>query len=251
MNLNGLIHTSRKYVIDNSPGILTGMGVVGVISTGLLSAKAGIRVNKIIRDMEQFREIPPTREEKFKAVWLEVVPPVMTGASTIVCIIAANRIGNNRAAAIAAAMTMSEKAFDEYREKVIEKLGEREEAKARTEIAQARVDRNPNEVIVIEGGTDVLCYEEYTGRYFRSNMEELRRAENHVNHQVIHENYASLSDFYDVIGLEHTAISDEVGWKGGDRLMSIQFSSVLDNKGQPCLSIAYSVEPIREYYKAY
>lgn len=250
MNISGVVSASKKHVIDNSPGILTGIGVVGVVTTSLLSAKTGIRVNKIIRDMEQFREIPPTREEKVKAVWVEFIPPVVSGALTIVCIVGANRIGNRRAAAIAAAMATSEKLFDEYRSKVVEKLGEREEAKARAEIAQDRVSKAGESLLIIEEGTDVLCFEEYTGRYFRSNIEAIRKAENAVNHQIIHENYASLSDFYGHIGLETTKYSDEVGWKG-DRLMSVNFSSVISPEGRPCVAIDYSVEPVREYYKAY
>lgn len=250
MNLPSLVNTSKKFAIDNSPAILTGIGVVGVVTTAVLTGKASIKAAKVIRDREQFYEIQPTNLDRVKLVWMLFIPPVVSGATTIVCIIGANRIGSNRAAAIAVAMSASEKMFDEYREKVVEKLGERKEQEARAELAQERVSRAGESTLVIEASTDVLCFEEFTGRYFTSNMERIRKGVNNVNQQILHENYASLTDLYKEIGLAPTKYSDEVGWRD-NRMIDIRFSSVLSPDDKPCLAIDYSVEPVREYYKAY
>lgn len=250
MNIAGLVNTSKKFTIDNSPAILTGLGVVGVVTTAVLTGKASIKAAKIIRDREQFHEIQPTNQDRFLLVWKEFIPPVISGATTITCIIGANRIGSNRAAAMAMAFSASEKMFDEYREKVVEKLGERKEAEARAELAQDRVTKAGESTLVIEASTDVLCFEEFTGRYFVSNVEKIRKGMNTVNYQILNENYASLTDLYKEIGLEPTKHSDEVGWKD-NRMVDIRFSSVLSPDNKPCLSIDYSIEPVREYYKAY
>jgi len=65
---------------------------------------------------------------------------------------------------------------------------------------------------------------------------------------VLNDFYASLSDFYDLIGLPTTSFSDEVGWNS-DRLLELQFSTVLSDDGRPCISIDFRTVPIRDYYK--
>jgi hypothetical protein len=58
--------------------------------------------------------------------------------------------------------------------------------------------------------------------------------------------YASLSEFYDRIGLPTTPYSEEVGWNS-DHMMEIVFSTVLTEANQPCVVLEYLVSPIRGY----
>ena len=151
---------------------------------------------------------------------------------------------------MAAAYSISEKAFSEYKEKVIEKIGENKEQKVRDEIAQDQVNRNPvsTREVIITGNGDVLCYDSITGRYFQSNVESLRKAMNDTNHQIINDMYASLNDFYNRIGLPMTPYASEVGWNA-DRLLELQFSTVLSEDGRPCISVSYPLSPIRDYFR--
>jgi hypothetical protein len=153
-----------------------------------------------------------------------------------------------RAAAVAAAYTLSEKAFSEYKDKVVEKLGDKKEQAIRDEIAQEQVTRNPvpESQIIIMDGSSVLCREAFTGRYFLSDMETLRKAANDLNHQINNNYYAALTDLYDLIGLEHTSYSDEVGWNA-DKLLEMNFSTALTDGGKPVIVMDYAVVPIRGY----
>ena len=154
-----------------------------------------------------------------------------------------------RTAALAAAYSLSEKAFDEYKEKVKERIGESKEQRLRDDIAQDQVNRAPlskNEVI-LTGNGDVLCYDSITGRYFLSQVETLRRAMNDVNVQVINNGYASLYNFFELVDLASTPYSHEVGWNA-DALMDIKFSAVLAEDGRPCMSVNYNVSPLRQFH---
>jgi hypothetical protein len=66
-----------------------------------------------------------TTKEKAKVVWKLYIPAGLSGAITVGCIISATRINSKRAAAAYSSLSVSEKAFDEYREKVVERLGGR------------------------------------------------------------------------------------------------------------------------------
>lgn len=79
-------------------------------------------------------------------------------------------------------------------------------------------------------------------------MEGLRKAENDLNGQVLNDYYASLSDFYNLIGLPATSMSDDVGWNS-DKQLKLQFSSVLTVEGRPCLSFTFNTTPIRNFYR--
>ncbi len=173
---------------------------------------------------------------------------MVSGTVTVGAIVMANHIGTKRAAALATAYTISERAYSEYREKVIERIGDKEESKVRNEIVQDRVRKMPpNEgnVLMVAGG-DHLFIEMYTGRYFRSDMETVRKAVNDINYKINTHGYASVSDFYDIVGLRHTAVSDEMGWTS-DKLMDVNFDAVLSEDGQPCVGITFMTGPVRDF----
>lgn len=256
MSLSQVAKKFEKLLTDNSPVLLTSVGVAGTIATAVLTGKASFEAAQIINETEQSRDLystgslePLEPKEKVELVWKLYIPPVIVGAGTVSAIVLANRIGTRRAAAMAAAYTISEKAYTEYREKVVEKLGEAKEQEVRDEIAQQRVNANPpnNEVIIVDNG-DVLFLESYTGRYFKSSMETVKKALNDTNYQMYSDMYASLGDFQQRVGLPRTALSEEVGWTVDDKI-DIEFSATLTEDQRPCIVMNYIVAPVREYHR--
>lgn len=220
--------------------------MTGTISTALLTGRASFKAAHILSE-----EAPDlTFQEKAKLVWKVYIPPAGTAGLTIAAIIMAHRISSRRAAAMAAAFAISEKAFEEYRTKVAEKLGEKKERAVRDEIAQEHVQQRLADRgnLIYVGTGDVLCYDDYTGRPFSSSMEKLRRAENEINHQIIHDHYASLSDLYDKIGLAPTGISEQLGWNL-DHMLELDISGTITEDGKPCLSVSYKVCPALDRFR--
>lgn len=231
----------ERLSIENSPTILTTVGVVGVVGTAYLAARGAYRHGV----SESTGGASVDRKQRIKETYKFYIPAVITGGLTCAAVISANRIGSKRTAAIAAAYTVTEQAFSEYREKVVEKIGDRKEQQVRDEIAQDRVNRTPvGEVIVGDG--KVLCLDIFSGRYFQSSMEELKRAENIINHRMLSHMYASLSDYYEQIGLPATKSSDDVGWTV-DRLLNTEISAAITEDGKPCLVLDFSLVPVPGY----
>lgn len=250
MNLPKLLKISERLVVDNSPGILTGIGVAGTIVTAYLTGRATARAVDIIREFESdFPEDPRDElRERILLTWKLYIPPAAAGTISIVSIVGANRIGTRRAAALAAAYSLSEHAFAEYRERVVETMGKKKEQQVQDDVAQEQVRKNPPSEIIITDDSQTLCYEAYTGRYFYSTMDKLRKAELAINYRLLHEGYVSLTDFFDLIGLARTDLSEEVGWKN-NQMLELQYSAVLTENERPCISIRYRVEPVRRYYR--
>lgn len=257
MRLPPIHKLAEKFITDNASSILTGVGVVGTVATAILSAKATMKACAIVHEEElrmHEEEIPDAIEtsEKVRMVWKAYVPPVIMGAATVGAIIGANRLSAQRAAALAAAYGLSEKRFSEYKEKVLEKVGPKKETEVRDEIAQDRVSKDNNSQVIVLTEGDVLCYDMLTGRYFRSSVEKIRKAENKANQELIHHDSCSLSMFYDDIGLPATSYTDEVGWnQATDGVVEVQFSTTTSPDDRPCIAIDFNVAPHPAYYHQY
>lgn len=254
------IHKAKYLLNDNSTTILTAAGVVGTVGTAVLTGRATFKAAALIEEEKLILDertdsngehpVELSKTEKAKLTWRLYLPPVAAGALTIGSIIAANRISSKRIAALTIAAGVSERALTEYKEKVLERLTPRQEEKIRDEIAQDRVTANPpksGEVIIVGTG-DVLCYDMLTGRYFQSTMEDIKRAENSVNYELIHFMSCSLSHFYDEIGLPPTPYTDSVGWNMNNK-MEVKFSAVMSTDNRPCMAIDFSRPPIPDYQK--
>lgn len=262
-SLVDLAKKAEKFAVDNSPLILTTVGVTGVVATAFLTGKASFKAAEVIEKEEQklrlnSADIPRpalTNMDKVKLTWLFYVPPFVTGTLTCAAVVGANKIGTSRAAAMAAAFTVSEKAFGEYKEKVKEKFSEAKETQVRDAVAQDRVTKNPppdDHLIVVAGGSmgDQLFLDSWGGRYFKSSMEDVRQAVNLTNQKAITEDYASLNDFYDFVGLEQTVGGAEVGWRVDQKLLDVSFHPVMSDDGKrSVISIDYNVSPVRDYYR--
>ena len=238
-----------KIVADNSPVILTAIGVTGALTTAYLTGKASIKATQLIHEIESYELRVVDNREKIKLCWKFYIPAISSAVVTVAAIIGANRIGTRRAAALAAAFSLSERAFEEYKAKVIERVGAKKEEGFRDEIAQERVNKtyDENREVIVTGNGSVLCMDAYSGRYFLSDMETIRTAENDINHRVIHDSYASLSDFYELVGLAGTSMSDEVGWNL-DKLLTIKFSATItEGAKKPCIVIDYTTAPVRHF----
>jgi hypothetical protein len=257
--LSELARSAEKFTIDNSPLILTAFGTAGVITTGYLAVKSGFKASKILEEAEYARNlhgdrivgtrIKLSKKEKAKLTWMCYIPPATTAVLTCGAVIGANHIGTKRAAALAAAYSISEKAFDEYREVIKERLGEKKEREAHDDMQQHRMNNNPlgnREIVIMSGKT--IAFDGYSGRYFESSMEDIKFAINKINHQINTRDYASLTDLYNELGLAPTQESDDVGWNV-DKLLDIHITTTLTDKGEPALSLDYRVVPVRNFFR--
>lgn len=244
MKLSDTAKKVENSLRSNSPAILTGIGVSGTVTTAFLAAKAGYESFDLIR-IEKNRSFATnpshvlTRKEKVKVVWKRYIPAAISGALTVGCVIGAARVGSKRAAAAYSLLSVSERAFVEYKEKVVEQLGIKKEQVIHDEIAKDRMAKDPVSNVVVLGSGEVLCYEIHTGRYFMCEIVRLKRAENEINSQMIRENEASMNDFYHLVGLPYTSFSSKTGWNS-DKMLELRFSTQMSEDMRPCVCFEYN-----------
>lgn len=253
-----------RTLSNNSPHILTAMACTGVVSTAVLAVKATpaavskIDAEKSCREQthdegaEFYKE--PAKElskvDKVKLTWKGYIPAAAVGLSTMACVIGVNSIHTRRSAALMSVYTITDKAFRDYKSEVIESIGESKERDIRDKVAEKRVNEHPPEcasVIVIEGGGDQLFYDSLTDRYFKSDMESVRKAVNDVNQIMINDVYASQNEFYRALGIPSLPHGEELGWTT-DSMLEVEYTAVKTPKGTTAMSLDYRTKPIRGYY---
>lgn len=258
MKAKQLLKTMKVFTKKHSPEILTGIGIAGMITTTVLAVKATPNALVLLEDAE-FDKKDETGEEltvpeKIKVCWRCYIPATITGIASVTCIIGASSVNAKRNAALATAYSISQTALTEYKEKVVETIGEKKEKVVRQKVAQSKVDKQPvsnSEVIITEKG-NTRFFEPLSGRYFDSDIETVRRIVNELNKRMIGgEQYISLSEFYNEIGLKPTNISDRIGWRVDVDIIEIDFPAVKDENGKPCLSLDYLIEPTYDFDKIY
>jgi len=244
MNIGPFFKTAQKFVIDNSPGILTGFGVAGAITSAVLTGRAAFRVGLDVS--ERYDEETPTGKELVKNYYKEFIPPAVVLAGTVVCIVGATTVSSRRTAAMTAAFKLSEELADGYKKKVAETIGAQKHEKMQAELASDRMEKLGGYENFIIVGSEVLFFDSLSGRFFTGEVEKVNKAVNEINAQVNRYYCASLSEFYYKIGLDSTEFSDSVGWNT-DELLEVSFTATLLSNNKPAIQISYNKNPIRGY----
>ena len=240
----------KTAIKKHSPEILTGIGIAGMITTTVMAVRATPKALILIEERKE--EIGAEKLEAMdmvKTTWACYIPAAITGTLSVACLIGASSVNARRNAALATAYTLSESALKDYQGKVIEMFGEKKNEAVKDAVAKDKVEKNPvvtREVIITEKG-NTLCYDAISGRYFKSDIEKIKKAECELNRQMLDDMYVSLNDFYYEIGLDSVKLGDELGWNVDSGYIDLSFSSQLASDGTPCLIIDYSVAPRYDY----
>ena len=192
--------TVKKNVGKRSPEILTGIGIVGMVTTTILAVKATPRALDLINDaaiekvdnqVKSGKE-PDEMSSKLttidiiKAAWKPYIPAAITGAVSIACLIGASSVNARRNAALYSAYKLSETALSDYKDQVIETIGEKKDKEIREKIAQKKVDDQPvsKSEVIVTGTGNVLFLEPVSQRYFTSDIETVRKIINDLNYRL-------------------------------------------------------------------
>lgn len=239
----------------HSPEILIGAGVVGVVASGVMACKATTKLDAImeqakvnidaIHNAVEHPELLPanseyTPEDAKKDLTITYIqtgvkvaklyaPSIALGTLSLAAIITSHRIMTKRNVALAAAYTVVDKSFKDYRSRVVDRFGEaldhelRYNIKAR-EIEETVVDEKGKEkkvkktIDVVEGPVG----NEYS-RFFDDgclgwtkdpelNLTFLVQQQNWANDRLKAKGYLFLNEVYEALGIPRSKAGQIVGW---------------------------------------
>jgi hypothetical protein len=267
LNLAKVGNTIVAGVKRHHPEILITMGVTGLVSAGIMGVRATPKALALIeeekeninhalydRAMETGEEYEPVEKllpkDVVKLTWKCYIPAVTTGVISIACIVGGTSANMRRNAALATAYTLSETAFKEYKDKVVETIGEKKEKEVQEEVHKDMLKKNPvaSKEIIVTNTAEARCYDAWSGRYFMSDRNTLDRIVNELNEEMISSfnPCVSLNEFYYKLGLPEVKIGDYIGWRidGDRRLLKLNITSTLaPEDGMPCMVVDFATRP--------
>ena len=249
-----LARTGKEFAIRHAPGILMGMGTVGVGSAVILAIKAGPTAVILTEQAEMEKAereyggttmghlmVELTRKEKLATTYKLYIPPVGMALFGLICFWAAHGIDLKRQAVVAGLYSTAEATLQEYQRKVTEMLGEKQAEEIRQSIGDDRVNQAqknlPPPPEDYDLGTQKWCY--LYGRRFPCSYNRIKEVQNEINDQMFREMYASEADLFyrlDPTGewLKPDDRSRQTGWTV-DEMLVLR----VNNPASPMLDIVY------------
>lgn len=247
---NKMVHNIQAFVNRNSAQILAGVGIGCSIGAVGFAVKGTIKAVDIVRDLEKEKGEKLTKKEIVKATWKQYAPAVGLVAVGTGCMIGSVNVSMRKLATMSAAYAMSEKSFKEYKDKAVDLIGENKEEEIRGAIAQDHINENPPSDPLVLNGTNggTLCLDLYSGQYFWSDADTIRRTVNELNNELVHDFYISLNDYYVRLGMNEVKDGNDLGWNivNGD-LMGVEFTTELGPGNQPVLVVDFTTAPFPNY----
>lgn len=245
-NLTEFIDATKHVVSKHSPEILTGIGIGGMIVSTVLAVQSTPKAMRLIeeeRERKNSEEL--TKTEIIKTTWKCYIPTVVTTAASVACLVGASSVSLKRNAVLATAYTLSEKTLKEYKDAVIDTIGEKKEHSVREKVAEKRLENDPvsKHDVIVTGGGETLCYDSIGGRYFKSSIEKIRKAENNANRILMRDGSLSLNELYFELGLDQTRLGDELGWQWNGVLIDLELTAKIAENNEPCIVFDYSEPP--------
>lgn len=271
MNKNELItsvsravHKAGFTLKKHSPEILVTVGVVGTVVSAVMACRATTKVSEIVDNhkgqLDAVKNALEKPDPKYKdedgtvhdyteeVAKKDVVtiyartsldfaklygPSVLLGAASVSCILASVNILHKRNAALAAAYTIVDKSFKEYRGRVIERFGKELDRELKynikskeVEIEETVVDEDGNErvekkkvtVQVSEGPNHnhlTRCFDETNPNWTKSpeqNFIFLHQQQSYASRLLRERGVLTMNDVYELLGFERSAAGQLVGW---------------------------------------
>lgn len=235
MNVGNVIGQVACFYSKHAKVINTiGIGV-GVIGTGVLSGKAGIKAHKILEQKrnEQKKVEKSSKKdkhvqedlstkEKIKSTWKIWIPTVVCGVSTISLAVlntcqmnhtiqklTANVVG------LTALCSDKDKLLKKYKAVTKEVLHDDEKIE---EIEKKVIKKNAEDAIknidenVVCGEGEFICIDALSGRTFSTNIDRIEKVGIMIQKTLMVHDWCALNELYSLLGLEETEFGEEFGW---------------------------------------
>lgn len=227
-------------VQKNSPKLLFGVGIVGIVGSTVLACRATMKLAETLdefkhevdmtKDINLTHTIEPIDQRKnlariYATNTLKLgklyAPAIVVGGASIAALTGSHVVLTRRNASLTAAYAAVFSAFDAYRERVRQELGDEKERDIRHAITLEKT--KVNDRIVQMRKTDPNKWSMYA-RFFdaagstewqkdaESNRAFVQCQQNYLNHMLNIRGHVFLNEAYDRLGIDRSQAGQSVGW---------------------------------------
>jgi len=237
----------------NSPHIFFGLGLAGSITSTVLACRATLKLEELLEEVKSDFDSVRTMHEnnangdynpkeyhrdlcyvygKSVAKILKLYgPSILVGVASVASLTGSHIQLTRRNAALTFTLAAVTKAYEEYRARVVDEIGEERERELFHNIHEEEVEIEGKKELVKIAGNSYSPYarffDEFSIHWKRDpeiNRMFLKHQENYANHLLNSRGHVLLNDVYDALGFERTRAGAVVGWvKNGEHDDYIDF----------------------------
>lgn len=254
MNLKQAAANAKLFLSNNSPLILTCMGIVGTVSTAVMASQATIKAQDILYD-NGAEDLP--WQDKARLTWKCYIPTGLMGVTTIGAIVGSHICSENQKAALQSAYLLSQTTLQEYQKKVVERIGRNKERELYDEtMKEVAVRQGQPTTLYSDGGMagevidtghgNTLFYDVPGQIYFKSDINYIRSKVNDLNAEVRSEMYFDWNEIYYRWGLPMRKYGTEMIFDV-DRPLELKLAPEMMENGQVRILVDYELYPKSTY----
>lgn len=231
------------------------MLISGVIGTGVacvIAADASTKAHQILEEKKEEQSVDNLNfKETLKATVPCYIPTVVVWGISCACVIGGYKTEANNAITAMAAYKLLESSFNDYKTATKEVVGDKKEQRIHQRITENHMTNYPVSTLPVysTGKGDSLFFDVYGGRYFRSDIESVKRAVTNLNETLFNFGQASLNEFYNEINLPTVKFGDDFIFnaENGSIKLDLMYSDAED--GSPCAEVDFEKSP--EFQRGY
>lgn len=238
----GVTRTFGRTVLKakkNSPHIFFAGGIVGVVGSTFLACRATLKleatVDDIRHDLTKIKNFEVSEQERTRDLVYVYArstgkiaklygPSVVLGGMSIAALTGSHVQMTRRNAALTAAFTAVTQAFDEYRARVQEEIGEEKELDIYRGIKDIEIDKDGKKkkvkgIDALKGSPYARIYDDKSFCWHKDpeyNRIFLQAQQNYANDLLHSRGHVFLNEVYDSLGLERSREGQVVGWLIGN-----------------------------------
>ena len=248
------MNTITKLCKENGATILTGLGVAGVVSTAVMTAKATPKALDILADKQEYKQEhygePLTRFEKLLAIIPPYLPAILMGTATTACMLGANQLNKVRQTELLAAYACLDASYKEYRNKVKDIFGEETARRVNFEMEKERFISEKYG----DPAEKKLFYDEFSKRYFEMSIFEMLKATYDANRMYNVLGEMSLNQLYEYFNLAPTELGEGLGWNaakdfacGLDAWIVLRWEPIETPDNLEAFGVTFAIDPSNDF----
>jgi hypothetical protein len=225
----------------NSPRVLFGTGVVGMVGSTVLACRATLKMHEVLEqaqmDLETAKILEhPTYSDRDRRKDISIIhakttvkivrlysPSVMVGMISVALLTRSHIVLTRRNTALTAAYAALDQGFNQYRGRVIDKYGEEEDQNFRYGTRKDVIEHPNNPDKTKKVTRTSLDEPSIYAKFFDAsspswdkepeyNLIFLKAQQNYFNDQLRARGHVFLNEIYEALGLPHTKPGSVVGW---------------------------------------
>ena len=239
----------KLFLKNNSPIILSCMGIAGTISTVCTAHQDTLKAEYIKKQTR-----PRNLKEEIQDTWKCYIPTAISVTGTIGCIVGSHYCSSRQREALVSAYLVSQTTLQKYQEKVIERIGKNKARNLREEVDHEVAEMKAPAAHFLSQMTDAidtghgktLFYDVPGERYFYSDVNFMDHQKNLMNTEVRTEMYYDWNEINYRWGLPFKKFGDQMIFTV-EHPLEVRYTPEMMDNGQVRILVNYDLIPLSEY----